>query len=62
MIAVSGAAINGELKIWCDFQARVALYFTDNSLTGRTSMLPTRAGGILDAIWMASLRSPASIM
>ena len=36
-------------------------YFADSSLTGRTSMLPTRAGGIFAATWMASLRSLASI-
>lgn len=30
-------------------------------LTGRTSMLPTRAGGIFAASWMASFRSLASI-
>jgi hypothetical protein len=29
---------------------------------GRTSMLPTLAGGIFAAIWMASFRSRASIM
>ena len=29
--------------------------------TGRTSTLPSRIGGIFDAIWMASLRSVASI-
>ena len=28
--------------------------------TGRISMLPSRAGGILEAIWMASFRSRAS--
>jgi hypothetical protein len=32
-----------------------------NSLTGRTSILPTRAGGICEAIWMASFMSAASI-
>jgi len=31
-----------------------------SSRTGRTSMLPSRAGGILAAIWIASLRSRAS--
>src|SRR5689334_24893662 len=30
--------------------------------TGRTSILPTRAGGIFEAIWMASFKSRASIM
>jgi hypothetical protein len=32
-----------------------------NSLTGRTSTLPSRAGGIFAATWMASFRSRASI-
>jgi hypothetical protein len=32
-----------------------------SSLTGRTSILPTRAGGICEASWMASFRSAASI-
>ena len=35
--------------------------YGSSSLIGRTSMLPSRAGGILDATWMASLRSLASI-
>ena len=34
---------------------------TDNSLTGRTSTLPTLAGGIFAANWMASFKSLASI-
>jgi hypothetical protein len=36
-------------------------HFSDNSLTGRTSTLPTRAGGIFEANWMASFKSLASI-
>ena len=32
-----------------------------SSLTGRTSMLPSRAGGIFEAIWIASSKSSASI-
>ena len=39
---------------------RTGDYSALNSLTGRTSMLPVRAGGILPATWMASLRSRAS--
>src|SRR3954469_21701711 len=35
---------------------------TTSSRVGRTSMLPYLAGGIFEAIWMASLRSRASIM
>jgi CheY-like chemotaxis protein len=35
--------------------------YGSRSRTGRTSMLPSRAGGIFDATWMASLRSLASI-
>ena len=32
-----------------------------NSLIGRTSMLPSRAGGIFEATWIASFKSLASI-
>jgi len=32
-----------------------------SSRTGRTSTLPSRAGGIFAATWMASFRSRASI-
>ena len=35
-------------------------YSTDNSRVGRTSMLPTRAGGIFAARRIASFRSAAS--
>jgi len=31
-----------------------------SSLTGRTSIVPSRAGGIFAAIWIASSRSAAS--
>ena len=45
----------------CDSDSGPAAYFADNSLTGRTSMLPMRAGGIFDANWIASFKSLASI-
>ena len=32
-----------------------------SALTGRTSIVPTRAGGICEASWTASFRSAASI-
>ena len=40
---------------------RATSYVADNSLMGRTSTLPTRAGGIFDANWIASFKSLASI-
>ena len=44
-----------------DSDCGAAAYGADNSLTGRTSTLPTRAGGIFDANWIASFKSLASI-
>ncbi len=43
-------------------QARAAATLSRIGRIGRTSMLPTRAGGISEAMRMASLRSRASIM
>lgn len=42
----------------CDRAATVSLI----GRTGRTSTQPTRAGGIFEAIWIASFRSRASII
>ena len=46
------------IEDWC-FGAREG--YGVNSLMGRTSMLPSRAGGIFEATWIASFKSLASI-
>jgi len=47
-------------SVACASRAAAAPRMTSSVRTGRTSMLPMRAGGILPAIWIASLRSLAS--
>ena len=42
-------------------ETRVLHVYGFNSLIGRTSMLPSRAGGIFEATWIASFKSLASI-
>ena len=42
-------------------ETRVLQVYGFNSLIGRTSMLPSRAGGIFEATWIASFKSLASI-
>jgi hypothetical protein len=42
-------------------ETRVVHVYGVNSLIGRTSMLPSRAGGIFEATWIASFKSLASI-
>jgi hypothetical protein len=43
------------------WRTRAGVYSGFNSLTGRTSTLPSRAGGIFAAAWIASFKSRASI-
>src|SRR5439155_23282700 len=42
-------------------QKHTSSYCGLNSLIGRTSMLPSRAGGIFEATWIASFKSLASM-
>src|SRR5215208_349074 len=53
--------VDEDLARLCRSHGFSCRYRGSSSRTGRTSMLPSRAGGILAATWIASFRSRASI-
>jgi hypothetical protein len=59
----TGASIQHELLRGLAVQGAYfrSGYYGFNSLIGRTSTLPSRAGGIFEAAWIASFKSLASI-